>query len=215
MNEFFITKNGKMPKEEAMIKIDARGEVCPVPLIKTKKTIEKMAGVGQVQTVVDNKVAVENLTKLAEQKGYKLDINEKAEDEFELTFTIGDATSSDSNVVADVEISNTVVVISSDKMGEGNDELGQVLIKGFIYALSELETLPQTILFYNGGAKITTEDSPSLEDLKELEKQGVYIYTCGTCLDYYNLKDKLAVGQVTNMYNIVEILASAEKVIRP
>ena len=88
-------------------------------------------------------------------------------------------------------------------------------MKGFLYAVSQLEELPDTILFYNGGAMLTTEGSQSLEDLRNLEAQGVKIRTCGTCLDYYQRKDKLQVGEVTNMYEIVETLASAGKVIRP
>jgi selenium metabolism protein YedF len=110
---------------------------------------------------------------------------------------------------------NTVVAVSSDAMGRGSDELGQILMKGFLYALSQLEELPKALLFYNGGAHLTTEGSPSLEDLKNMEAQGVQILTCGTCLDYYGLTDKLAVGGVTNMYSIVETLAAADKVIRP
>ena len=108
-----------------------------------------------------------------------------------------------------------IVVVPSATMGIGNDELGKVLIKGFIYAITQMETLPSKILFYNGGATITTEGSASLEDLKSLEAQGVEILTCGTCLDYYGVKDKLAVGSVTNMYVIVESMAKAGKVIRP
>ena len=111
--------------------------------------------------------------------------------------------------------SNTVVAVSSDRMGSGNDELGKVLIKGFIFAVTQLDTLPKTMLFYNGGATLTTEGSDSLEDLKSLEAQGVEIMTCGTCLDYYGLKDKLAVGSVTNMYSIVETMANAGKIIKP
>lgn len=100
-------------------------------------------------------------------------------------------------------------------MGEGKEDLGKVLIKGFIFALTQLEELPKTILFYNGGAKITAEGSESLEDLKTLEAQGVEIMTCGTCLDYYGLKEKLQVGTVTNMYSIVETMNNADKIIRP
>ena len=107
------------------------------------------------------------------------------------------------------------MVVASDRMGEGNDELGKVLIKSFIFAVTQLEQLPKTMLFYNGGATLTTEGSNSLEDLKSLEAQGVEILTCGTCLDYYGLKDKLAVGGVTNMYSIVETMAGAGRIIRP
>ena len=95
------------------------------------------------------------------------------------------------------------------------DELGKVLIKGFIFAVTQLDTLPKKMLFYNGGATLTAEGSDSLEDLKSLEAQGVEILTCGTCLDYYHLKEKLAVGSVTNMYAIVEAMAEAGRIIRP
>lgn len=81
--------------------------------------------------------------------------------------------------------------------------------------MTQLDTLPKTMLFYNGGATLTTEDSDSLEDLKSLEAQGVEIMTCGTCLDYYGLKDKFAVGTVTNMYSIVETMAKAGRIVRP
>ena len=108
-----------------------------------------------------------------------------------------------------------IIAVTSDAMGRGSDELGRQLMKGFLYAVSQLEELPRTILFYNGGAKLTTEGSLSLEDLKSMEAQGVQILTCGTCLNYYGLTEKLAVGGVTNMYSIVETLAGADKVIKP
>lgn len=110
---------------------------------------------------------------------------------------------------------DTVVAVGSAVMGSGDDQLGAVLMKGFLYALSQMDRLPDTILFYNGGARLTTEGSQSLEDLRNLEAQGVKIRTCGTCLDFYRLKEKLQVGEVTNMYEIAETLAAAGKVIRP
>lgn len=110
---------------------------------------------------------------------------------------------------------HSIVVISSAVMGQGDDELGKVLMKGFIYALSQLETLPEKILFYNGGVTLTTEGSDSLTDLKEMEAQGVKIYSCGTCLNYYGLSERLKVGEVTNMYSIAEAMAEASKIIKP
>ena len=100
-------------------------------------------------------------------------------------------------------------------MGDGEEALGKTLLKGFLYAVSQLPSLPQTILFYNTGARITCSGSDSLEDLKFMEAQGVEILTCGTCLDYYKLKEMLAVGGVTNMYVIAEKLSAAGKVIKP
>ena len=108
-----------------------------------------------------------------------------------------------------------MVAVNSNRMGTGNDELGAVLIKGFLFALTQQDELPSAILFYNGGATLTTEGSASLEDLKNLAAQGVEILTCGTCLNYYGLTDKLAVGEVTNMYSIVEKLVTADLVVKP
>lgn len=100
-------------------------------------------------------------------------------------------------------------------MGGGNEELGRLLMKGFVYALTQLDELPETVLIYNGGAKLSVEGSQSLEDLKTLEAQGVEVLTCGTCLNYYGLTDQLRVGSVTNMYEIVEKMAGARVVVRP
>jgi len=108
-----------------------------------------------------------------------------------------------------------VAVLSSDQMGTGSEELGRILMKGFVYALTQLEELPETILLYNGGARLSTQGSSSLEDLKTLEAQGVEILTCGTCLNFYELTEKLSVGTVTNMYEITEKMAGARLVIRP
>lgn len=100
-------------------------------------------------------------------------------------------------------------------MGEGDPVLGHLLLKGFLYALTQQEELPQTVLFYNGGAFLTTEGSESLEDLRFLEESGVEILTCGTCLNHYGLADKLAVGQVTNMYEIAERMTHASLIVKP
>ena len=108
-----------------------------------------------------------------------------------------------------------VVVIKSEFMGDGDNELGKVLIKGFIYALSQQDELPQTMLFYNGGAKITSEGSESIEDLKALEEKGVKIFTCGTCLNYYGLTEKLCVGEATNMYEITKKMTEASLIVCP
>ena len=110
---------------------------------------------------------------------------------------------------------NFVVAVDCDTMGRGSEELGKILMKGFLFAVSQLEHLPGTILFYNGGARLTVEGSDSLEDLRAMEAQGVEILTCGTCLNHYGLTEKLAVGGVTNMYAIVEKLSAASKVIKP
>lgn len=115
----------------------------------------------------------------------------------------------------DIRDKGMTVVLSSDQMGQGDEALGKLLIKGFLYALTQQDKLPGTVLLYNGGARLSCDGSDSLGDLKELEAQGVEILTCGTCLNHYGLGDKLAVGSVTNMYEIVERMTGAKKIVRP
>lgn len=202
-----------------MITVNAMGDNCPIPVIKTKKAMQALTGAETIEVLVDNEIAVQNVTKMASASGGKVTSEKLGDKEFKVVIEMKGALSQ-----AEVEgeeicmpdmRDNTVVVVSSDRMGHGNDELGKVLVKGFIFAVTQLERLPKTMLFYNGGATLTCEGSDSLEDLKSLEAQGVEIMTCGTCLDYYGLKEKLAVGSVTNMYSIVETMAGASRMIKP
>lgn len=204
-----------------MIKVNAIGDTCPIPVVKAKNAIKELGGAGVVEVLVDNEIAVQNLGKMAKQKGYAFASEKLGAAEFKVTMTVGE--SAEQQNVDDIpEVcavpghkKNVVVAINSAKMGVGHDELGGVLIKGFIFALTQMDELPSAILFYNGGATLTTEGSASLEDLKNLEAQGVEILTCGTCLNYYGLGDKLRVGEVTNMYSIVEKLTGADLVVKP
>ncbi len=203
-----------------MIKVDAMGDTCPIPVVKTKNAIKELNGSGEVMTLVDNEIAVQNLTKMANQKGYGVKSQKLGEGQYEVIMTISaesvEAAEEEQTVCyPDARKKNTVVVLSSSTMGNGDDELGAILMKGFIYALSQQEELPTTILMYNGGAKISCEESPSLEDLKSLEAQGVEILTCGTCLNHYGLTDKLKVGEVTNMYVIAEKMTQADLIVKP
>lgn len=200
-----------------MIKVNAIGDNCPIPVIKTKKAMQEVTGPEVIEVLVDNEIAVQNVTKMASSAGAKVSSEKAAEKEFKITIEMKGAVAASEEKACCVpdQRENTVVVISSDRMGSGNDELGKVLIKGFIFAVTQLEKLPKTMLFYNGGATLTAEGSDSIEDLKSLEAQGVEILTCGTCLNYYGLTEKLQVGSVTNMYTIVEKMAEASKVIQP
>lgn len=206
-----------------MIQVNAMGDACPIPVVKTKNAIKELNGPGVVETLVDNEIAVQNLTKMANQKGYGVKSEKLGENEYKVTMEIGeviaDANTDETEEVISCQIpakkKNVVVVISSKTMGEGDAELGTTLMKGFIYALSQQEELPNTILFYNGGAVHSCEGSASLEDLKAMEEQGVEILTCGTCLNFYGLTDKLQVGGVTNMYVIAEKMTGADLVVKP
>ncbi len=204
-----------------IVKVDALGLACPLPVVKTIKALEALTGPATVETHVDNETAVQNVTRLARGKGFPVRSQKLAEHHFVIAMDAckaaekAEQTEEAPAACVPDRRGNTVAAIGTDAMGHGSEELGRQLMKGFLYALSQLEELPKTILFYNGGARLTTEGSLSLEDLKSMEAQGVQILTCGTCLNYYGLTEKLAVGGVTNMYSIVETLAKADKVIKP
>ena len=188
-----------------MITVDAMGDACPIPVIKTKKALAELNGSGELEVFVDNEIAVQNVSKMAANAGGDVASEQISEGKYRVAIRLaGDGTAGERDTeeaeekaeekqaekTAGKEKKHTIVVVSSDRMGSGNDELGKVLIKGFIFAVTQLEELPEQMLFYNGGAALTCEGADTLEDLKNLESQGVEILTCGTCLDYYGLKEK-------------------------
>ena len=202
----------------AKITVNAMGEQCPIPGVKAIKALDAMVEPGVLEVLVDNEIAVQNLLRLASGSGLQAKSEKLADKQLTVTMEAGAGTVPEKTpeiACTPDRRKNLVVAIGSASMGVGSEELGKTLMKGFLYALSQQEELPRTILFFNGGATIPIQGSVSVEDLKSMEAQGVQILTCGTCLDYYGLKDRLAVGGVTNMYTIVEILTGADKVIRP
>lgn len=213
--------------------VNAIEDPCPIPVVKTKNAIKELNGQkGCVETLVDNEIAVQNLTKMAVQKQYGVSSEKMEENKFRVIMEIPSLQESNDDVsrgkslneensnediccIPDGRKKSTVVVISSSLMGEGDPELGTALMKSYLYALAQQDELPGTLLFYNGGVKLTCEDSASLEDLKSLEAQGVEILSCGTCLNFYGLTEKLQVGSVTNMYVIAEKMSQADLIIKP
>jgi selenium metabolism protein YedF len=202
--------------------IDARGKACPIPVVETKKVLATLHEGDTIEVTVDNFIAVQNLSKMAGQKKYPVSSEKIDEDNYIVKLTMNETSSKETAEVTeetvcipDSRINKTVVVLSSDKMGEGDEKLGYALMKGFVYALTEQDQLPETILLYNNGARLSVEGSDSLADLKLLESQGVEILTCGTCLNHYGLAEKLGVGSVTNMYVIAEKQMQATKIVNP
>ena len=204
--------------------VDARGLACPLPVVNAKKAAEELV-TGDVLTVlVDNEIAVQNLQKFAKQKGFTAAGEKKAEKEYEVTIhvvsegkTQETAAEAEEEVVCAVDSrkNGMVIVLSANVMGTGNEKLGTNLMKAFVFAVTKQDVLPETIVCYNTGAYLTCEGADTLEDMKILEAEGVKILTCGTCLDFYGIKDKLAVGTVTNMYEIVEVMEKAKSIVRP
>lgn len=180
--------------------IDCSGLACPKPVIETKKYFESIEG-GEAIIIVDNEIANTNITRFAENSGFTVNSVEE-EGLFKLTI-IKEAENNSCNGKDTFSI-----IITTDKMGEGSEELGEVLMKSYMYALSEATDIPEEIVFLNGGVKLVTEGSEVFDSIKELEDKGTKVVSCGTCLDFYGLKDKLLTGEISNMYAIVEIMNS-------
>jgi selenium metabolism protein YedF len=200
--------------------IDAKGLACPVPVILTKKALEQQ---DDVTVIVDDDVAVGNIKRLGAKLGRAINIEMKEGGVFHIHLSrITEAgkepvAEKDTNAL-DYESCGPgplIVVISSDRMGRGDDELGYVLIRSFIHTLLTLNPLPDTIIFYNTGVKLAVRDSEVLDDLKQLEEAGTSILVCGTCTNYFGISDTLDVGCISNMYDITSIMAGAGRLITP
>ena len=203
--------------------VNAMGMACPLPVVETKKALETFNEAGVLTVLVDNEIAVQNVTRFASSKQLEAKAEKLGEAQFQITITVAGEQQKEAAAAEEAEPvclmdgrrRGMVVKIGSDQMGNGAEKLGRSLMKAFVFALTKQDYLPETILCYNSGAYLTCEGSDCLADFKELEAQGVEILTCGTCLDFYELKDKLAVGGVTNMYVIVDKLEKASVVVAP
>ena len=187
--------------------VDARGLPCPRPVVETKKALDEIE-TGTVTVLVDNPESRDNVARFAGSRGCQVEVQE---DNGVFRLTVVKETGSEA---PEEKESTIVVLITSDVFGTGDRRLGEILMKAFLNTLWDAETRPAKLLFMNSAVNLTTEDSEVLETLKLLEKEGVEVFSCGTCLEYYNLKEKLSVGSVTNMYDTVDSLLSADKIIK-
>jgi len=206
------------------VTIDARGLACPRPVTLTKKAIEKNDA---VIVLVDNDAAVENIRRMAKKMACSFAVMGREKKVHKLSLVRSEATNQilvrdeafaaemSCDVLPGKDRRPLVVVLSNNRMGRGDDVLGDVLIRSFIHTLLELNPLPDTIICYNGGVKLTAEDSAVLGDLQELEKAGTEILVCGTCVNYFGLGEQVAAGHISNMYDIAETMAGAGRLLRP
>jgi selenium metabolism protein YedF len=186
----------------SFFEIDVRGLACPRPVLETKKALNSLTEEGLI-AIVDNEIAVENVKKLLSKLGYSYEV-EDGKDLFKIKI-FNDKNNIVEQSISDNVLKNQSIMFTNDKIGRGDDELGKVLMTGYIYTLTEMEELPKYIMFVNAGVKLTTKGSKCIEDIKKLEKKGVEILSCGTCLNFLNIDVKnLEVGSVTNMYTIVD-----------
>lgn len=190
------------------VEVDTRGMACPKPVICTKKALEENRGT-IITSIVDNETARENILKFARSLSLETDVMEREGIWYiDLYQNLIDP-SKEPLPEKKPEVLDLVILVGTPHLGDGDRELGDILMRGYMYTLSETMPYPKAILFVNSGVRLTLEDSPVLENLRKLESEGVQILSCGTCLDYYKVKDKLSVGGVGNMYAIVELMNGA------
>lgn len=187
--------------------IDAIGLACPQPVILAKRALGENPG--EVQVTVDNRTATLNLSHLGQTLGRAVQVLEQAPDRYDVLFA--PATQAQ---VREQEPDSYVVVLAGEEMGQGDPAFGRKLLEGFVYALTEQSPLPRYVLCYNRGVALSTENEKTVADLKALEEKGVQVLSCGLCLDFYGLKEKLQVGEITNMYRICELMTK-NRVVRP
>lgn len=204
-----------------MKQIDTRGHLCPTPLIMAKKGLDEMEGGEDMEIMTDNETSFNNLMAFLKDYGAKPTSKTLGE-----AFLINAKKPMVTNNSVDAEdycdvpagtlrINKYVVAVKSLKMGEGSDELGLMLMRAFVNALVEADVKPTHVVLYNSGVNLTVEGTDTADSLQKLEDIGVSVLVCGTCVDYYQLKGKIKVGMVSNMYQITNILAKTGHIIYP
>ena len=197
--------------------VDARGELCPKPLIMTKKALKECASGQPIRILIDNETSKTNVMRFLDDNGITAATHEN-DGLYVLSLhgASGELAKPDAaSYCSTAPATPHAIVIKSDRMGIGDDELGEILLKAFINTIKEVEPLPGSIVFYNSGIRMATDDSPAVEALRELEAAGVMVLVCGTCADFYQLKEQISVGTISNMYTILETITSAGKIIEP
>jgi selenium metabolism protein YedF len=194
--------------------VDCRGLSCPRPVLETKKVLDEFQG-EDVDVILDNETACENVSLFAAGRNWKVTDISREEKIIRLSLRRQSVEACETNPSPRIKQETFLVYFSSETIGRGDDELGRLLMRSFIKSLSDTPPLPKRMLFLNSGVKLATEGSLVLDALKEFEARGVEILSCGTCLDYFRLKDKIGVGKVTNMFDIISSLQTFDRVVQP
>ena len=191
--------------------LDVRGMACPLPVVSVKRALESAQG--ELRVLLDDGAPRENVKRFAVGRGYQVQ-EEQLEDGFAFTITGAGGVASKREAAPAGSGGATVMLIGTDRMGEGAEELGRLLMKNFIITLLDMQELPDRIFFVNSGVLLAAEGSEVVEVLVELGNRGVEVLSCGICLDFYKKKESLAAGGVTNMFTIAESLLQARSVVR-
>ena len=193
-----------------MITVNAVGKACPEPVIMTRAAVEK--GAVELEVLVDNTVAVSNVTRFLEGQGFRVQHQENGS-EFKLTARReGSAVSADPAPRPQGK-ARLAVLVAGKTLGREDKELGEVLIKGFLGTLSKLETPPAVLALMNEGVKLALPDASTCDHLKDLEGTGTKILVCGTCTNHFGITERVGVGTISNMFEILEAVTGADKVL--
>ena len=200
--------------------IDARKLNCPQPLILTKNALE--GGQNEILVLIDTDTAKQNILKYCNKMGYEAELTEQdGHTVIKINKTLSDSSQttkelsniSETKIILQEADKKKVYFIGTNLLGSGSEDLGKLLMKGFIYTITQVKPYPEAIIFLNSGVKLACENSDSIDDLNKLLQAGTKIVSCGTCLDFYQIKDKLKVGEITNMYDIVETISASNNVV--
>ena len=193
--------------------VDCRGLACPQPVITTKQALDRMQE-GELIVIVDNTVSCNNVERFAKSQGCSVEIKEEGKD-FHLHIQKAESSRPAESPEEEKKVQKVVVYINSHLMGIGEEALGTILMRSFLKTLLDLKPIPSKLIFVNTGVRLSSEGSEVVETLQVLSDKGVEILSCGTCLDFYGLKEKLKVGKISNMYDIAQSLMEADRLIRP
>ena len=198
--------------------LDVRGKPCPQPVIEARRALDELTD-GTLKVLLDNEVSSKNVAQFASGAGHEVAREDLGNGEYVVRIAAQagrDAPAEEPAIVCGPPTAaTTAVAVFSHTMGRGDEQLGVVLINSFLYTLAEQPEPPGHVIFANRGVELCCEGSAALESIQALVAKGVTVLACGTCLDFLGLKDKLVVGQISNMYDIVEALTQATKVVAP
>ena len=202
--------------------VDTKGHKCPVPLIMAKKALKEINDGENLKVITDNEISLSNLKRFLSDTGAEFTV--QAEGDIHTITVTGGGEDIEATVPEEYcEVITSVpaagkdysIIFSTQQMGEGNEDLGLILTKSFLITLLELEGIPRSVLFYNSGVKLAADDSFVIDQLRELEKKGVKLLLCGTCVSFYNIGKEITIGTISNMYEMVEEMITASKIIKP
>lgn len=193
--------------------IDCRGLACPQPVVTAKKALEQLRE-GEMIVIVDNASSCNNVERFVRSQGCTVEIKETGQD-FYLHVQKTSGEEKEKAAKPDENAKKVVIYINSQLFGGGDEALGSFLMKAFLKTLLDLENQPSRLILVNSGVQLAAEGSKVLETLQTLSERGMEIVSCGTCIDFYELKGKIKVGGISNMYDILQSMLEADRVIRP